>query len=78
MPSVDDVVAAARALRRAPRFSALSIAVLALGIAANVILFAVGSSNWTWLPLRCRRTARRAPIRRSRSALSDRFARRPA
>jgi putative ABC transport system permease protein len=44
MPSADDVVAAARALRRAPRFSALSIAVLGLGIAANVILFAVADA----------------------------------
>src|SRR3954451_3163352 len=44
MTLVADLVSAARALRRSPRFAALSIVVLGLGIAANAILFAVADA----------------------------------
>jgi putative ABC transport system permease protein len=39
-----DLAVAARALRRAPRFSALSILVLALGIGLNAMLFSVADA----------------------------------
>jgi putative ABC transport system permease protein len=39
-----DLAAAVRALRRSPRFSALSVVVLALGIGANAMLFSVADA----------------------------------
>src|SRR5437762_9112049 len=39
-----DVLGAARTLARSPRFSALSIVVLALGIGANATLFAIADA----------------------------------
>jgi len=39
-----DLAAAVRALRRSPKFTALSILVLALGIGANAMLFSVADA----------------------------------
>ena len=44
MTLLDDLAIGARALRRSPRFSALSILVLALGLGANAMLFSVADA----------------------------------